>query len=182
MRTLAKDLSLATPKTKTTPILSIRYVIFKTCHYVEVWKLSDLAFTAPHPSPRRGAPAPPEVALESLWHVTDMPGVQGERRGVALPPQPGRVCASILLLQSTKRNLSMSSVPPPKRVFPGPLRVSTWATIGSRPEFYRVSERGFICEICEVSLLEVFHVFGLIVAGGDCPGFNLWGSSKLPSL
>ena len=54
-RTLAKDLSLATPKTKTTPILSIRYVIFKTCHYVEVWKLSDLAFTAPHPSPRRGA-------------------------------------------------------------------------------------------------------------------------------
>ena len=26
-----------------------------------------------------------------LWHIADMPGVQGERRGVALPPLPGCV-------------------------------------------------------------------------------------------
>ena len=25
-----------------------------------------------------------------FWHVADVPGVQGERRGVALPPLPGR--------------------------------------------------------------------------------------------
>ena len=31
-------------------------------------------------------------------------------------------------------------------------------------------------------LCECRAAFGLIVAGGDCPGFNLWGSSKLLSL
>ena len=28
-----------------------------------------------------------------LWHVADVPGVQGERMGVALPPLPGRGAA-----------------------------------------------------------------------------------------
>ena len=31
-------------------------------------------------------------------------------------------------------------------------------------------------------LCECRAAFGLIVAGGDCPGFNLWGSSKPPNF
>ena len=40
------------------------------------------------------------------WHVADVPGVQGERRGVALPPLPGRGAAphtsNQLISQSAK--------------------------------------------------------------------------------
>ena len=121
-RTLAKDLSFASPKSTSTTRPIARYVIFKTCHLVEGWKFRGLEawplrlsplYTTASPVARRGVPFSVAVGGLSLRACTLCSPFSGARQRPHFPKAWRAKPAMLLQAPGPDVRLARTHGPPP---------------------------------------------------------------------